>query len=178
MKQRAEALKAKIGVLISDLMALSQDVEKMDNRDKVSLENEGRLAQKTRELSIKELELKAEREKLESNRSELSSYSQTLAKREISILKKEEDIKRLYTAIETMKSDLVKRELAIVDLEDSKVKLEGEKAKLGIEKRDFEIIAAKVEKERLLARDRKDLMDEREKKIAAQEELLRKRLNV
>ena len=170
MKQQAEAIRVKIEVLISDLAALSRDVEIMDNRDKVSLENDQRLAQKTKDISFKELGLKTEKEKLEKDRDELSNYSQALAKREASILKKEEDIKRLYVAIETMKSDLVKRELAIVDLEDDKERLK-------IEKRDFEIISAKVEKERLLARDRKDMLDERERKIAAREELLRKRLN-
>ena len=170
MKQQAEAIRAKIEVLISDLVSLSRDVEIMDNRDKVSLENEKRLAQKARGQSFKDLELKAEKEKLEKDRDELSNYSQALVKRESSILKKEEDIKRLYVAIETMKSDLVKRELAIVDLEDDKERLK-------IEKRDFEIISSKVEKERLLARDRKDMLDERERKIAAREELLRKRLN-
>ena len=171
MKKQAEAIKVKIEVLISDLTALSQDVEKMDNRDKVSLENEGRLSQKARDLSIKELELKAEKEGIEKHRSELSDYSQSLAKRETSVLKKEADIQRIYEGIEGLKSDLVKRELAVVDLEDTKAKLE-------IEKRDFEIIASKVEKERLLARDRKDMLDERERKIAGREELLRKRLNV
>jgi len=170
LKQQAEAIKTKIEVLISDLTALSRDVEKMDNRDKVSLENEVRLAQKTRDLSIKELELKAGQGGIEKYRSELSDYSQALAKREASIFKKEADIQRIYEGVETLKSDLVKRELAVVDLEDTKIKLE-------IEKRDFEIIASKVEKERLMARDRKDMLDERERKIAAREELLRKRLN-
>ena len=171
MKKQAEAIKVKIEVLISDLTALSQDVEKMDNRDKVSLENEGRLSQKARDLSIKELELKAEKEGIEKHRSELSDYSQSLAKRETSVLKKEADIQRIYEGVETLKSDLVKRELAVIDLEDTKARLE-------IEKRDFEIISSKVEKERLLARDRKDMLDERERKIAAREELLRKRLSV
>ena len=171
MKKQAEAIKVKIEVLISDLTALSQDVEKMDNRDKVSLENEGRLSQKARDLSIKELELKSEKEEVEKHRSELSDYSQSLAKRETSVLKKEADIQRIYEGVETLKSDLVKRELAVIDLEDTKARLE-------IEKRDFEIISSKVEKERLLARDRKDMLDERERKIAAREELLRKRLSV
>ena len=149
MIDQIKAIQSRLEGLVADINLLSQEVGKIENRDKVSLENENRLSLRATKLSKKELELK-----------------------------KEQEIKRLFENTETLKKDLVKRELVVIDNEEQREKINKDKEAFERERKDFEIVASKVEKEKLVARDRKEMLDERERKIKVKEEVLRKRLSI
>lgn len=170
MKKQAKAIIDRLEAIMSEITLFSQEVEKTVNRDKVSLENEARLSLKAKELGKKEMELKEKFEVVKKDREEISRYSNTFSVREKEVIRKEESVRKDGEKMMDLKRELAEREIKLIDSETEREKLE-------IEKRDFAIIQSKVEKERKISRDRKEMLDERERKISAKEELLRKRLN-
>lgn len=169
MLDQAKNILARLEAMMGDITLLSQEVGKIENRDKVSLEIESKLVGRAMDLSIKENKLRDDREQLEKDREELNRFSGRFAVREKQIIEKEGEISKQLEGLENLKKELAKRELTMVDNEE-------ERARLEIDKRDFEVIRSKVEKERLIARDRKEMLDERERKISVKEELLKRRL--
>ena len=170
MINQIKAIQDRLENIVADITLLSQEAGKIDNRDKVSLELEKKLNAKSLDLSVKEKKFKDRADDLEKQKNEISKYVDKFSVREKAIIQREQEIKDELEKLESLKRELAKRELSIVDNETEREKLE-------IDRRDFEIIRSKVEKERQISRDRKEMLDERERQISAKEELLRKRLN-
>ena len=169
MIDQIKSIQARLEGLVADINLISQEAGKIENRDKVSREEEARLSVKAGKLSRYALKLKKRQELIEKDREEISKYSNTFAVREKKILRDEEQIEKKLENIEILKKELVVRELKVADNEE-------EREKLKLEKKDFEIIQSKVEKARKLSRNRKEMLDERERKLKVKEELLKRRL--
>ena len=170
MKDQIDSIRARLENIANDIILLDKQVGEVENRDKVSIEMQKKLNDKSLNLSILEQEFKDKTSKLEQDREELSRYANKFAQREKQIIENEEKVRIKLENLDKVKKELAQREIQISDSEEERTKLE-------IEKKDFEIIQAKVEKERQVSRDRKEALDERERKINIKEELLRKRLN-
>src|SRR3990167_8161359 len=110
MIDQIKSIQAKLENVVADIALLSQEVGKIENRDKVSLELEKKLNEKSLNLSIKEEKFKEKLNQLDKDREELSRFSETLNKRQSLIFKQENDIKKLYEDLEIAKKEIIKRE--------------------------------------------------------------------
>ena len=75
MLDQVKSIIAKLENIVADINLLMQEVSKIENRDKVSLEVEKKLNEKSLNLSVKEAEHKEKVRKLEQDREEISRFA-------------------------------------------------------------------------------------------------------
>ena len=169
MIEQVKSIQSKIELLVEEFVVLSRLVAGIEAKKDACEELQKQVNKKSFDIGVKEKNLKEKAGKFEEEKVLVQKKFNSFVMERKQLDLKGSELKKEKEEVEKLKRWLAKREIKVIDMEE-------EREELDLNKKTFEVVRAKVEKERQISRDRNEALDERERKMKVKEELLRKRL--